>query len=213
MLSDGEKLFRAFGQFEAALRHIELYGERHEALDEATILARKKSFAEGYLNVLRKSLFYDYIIDCVGEKERSVPNIYPDTGYALPSCVYRDVNMRDKCILVNYRKPWSIAAQCIKLQSNESLKGERYFLYKNLGIGYPSHGNHRIISASMNDYDLIADEVEVLDDTAYLNELEVRGMQWYKKSGAVPLGNVADYRIALIFRILQYCDRTDLFAL
>lgn len=202
-LSEEEKLCRALGQFKAALEHIESYAVVVEGLDNKTLNERKQSFTDGYLNILRKSLFYDYVLGCIGIDESEIPGIYPRTENKLPSTKLENFNLKDKCILMHYRKPWSVAAQCKMLQDGKPLRGEKYCYYEKLGIGYPKFGNHRVISAAMKDHDLIADEVEVLDDQILIDTLEIREMHWYRKGEDVSLGDVTDYRIALIFVILQ----------
>lgn len=195
--------YRGIERFELAVDDIKEYAHRVEDLEEESIQRRVECFTESYLNIIRKSLFYDYVLDCVGGKERTIPRIYPKTDHALPTEKEKNVNMRDRCILVHYRKPWAIAAQCERVKNGKTLDGEKYYLYRNLGLGYPKHGNHRIISAAMTGYDLIAEEVEIIDDTDLLRELEIRDMRWYEKGKDASLGDVFDYRLALIFVILH----------
>lgn len=54
-------------------------------------------------------------------------------------------------------------------------------------------------------YDYIANDVKLLDDTVYLETYTTDGAFWYKKSDPErkAVGEVSDYRIALIIKILQ----------
>ena len=202
-LTGKEKFRRCLVLFDSALDDIKRKGQI-ESWNEDEIQEQERYFTEGYLSIVRKSLFYDYVLECIGQKERWKEYPYPFPTEALPAEIRYKMNLRDKCILVDYRKTTSIAKQIAIIRRGEEVCGEKYTFYKGIGIGFARTGNHRVISAAMENYDLIADEVTVIDDDSFFEKYATDGEYWYEKGDPQKIvGNVFDYRVALIFTIVQ----------
>lgn len=164
----------------------------------------KIAWIDAFSKMLRQDLLYSVITaDIEDPSKKPHFRIYPFYQLETPKEVKRE-NLAEMTFLIWYRKPLPFV-DALRRNNERSIQSSRPQLtfYKHLGLGTSSDANHRLLAVMFQRKACYAD-VNVVDDTIYLEKLETDGVHWIvKETGEILKETIFDYRLAVLFTMQQ----------
>ena len=208
---ENKRNYRSFVKaMSQSLLQVEFYDKKFHNYTDNECKEQKILFIECVCDILRKDLFYEYVVHELEVSQNSVnstpamPTIYPEKYEPIKFSVDEEFNPNGKCIFVWYRKPQAISDEITRLNSNLSIDGGWYNYYQYLGLGCAgSDGHHRLIVSNARNT-AIKSHAEVYDDSVCMERLFTDGSDWFDSPDrTTPIGEVYDWKVAALFTLVK----------